>query len=498
MKLNKLLFSLLATSMTIGSLTACANVSAGEITIDHSALEDKIEVEKAEQKEEKVVKEEAKKEEAIVEEEEELYDCNGMEIVLAGWGDVREPEVKTSAQQEALWEYRNDMMEKHNFTFAERGMAGWNELLELLSTSTMAGDPAAEVFRIHVNFLDTAKNSGLLYDLATLDNIDVHDEKWGKPLTEKMSVGDSVYGLSPQENPLMCIYFNKRIFEEAGLDGDLLYDLQASGDWTWEKFEEISDILTQDFDNDGINDVNAINCNTYFFTQAAIFSNGGSFIGRDENGKYFNNMSSPETIEALEWAQKYWKTDNELIPEHWDGHRALFTSGKVAMYLAGAWESGVLSKTSNMPDEWGLVAFPKGPRADDYTALYSYDAYVIPASFSKEEAEAIALGYNMWTNQPPGYDGPDDWKLRQYPYYKDDRAIDETLTMLKYSDNPQIDNSSVLSAAGIVAAAIGSDIYFDRMSISEAIESRQSHWQIELDKINGVVSDSVATEEVAE
>ncbi|ONI44072.1 hypothetical protein AN641_08365 [Candidatus Epulonipiscioides gigas] len=472
MKLNKTLYLLL----TMGALTACgiSGANAGEKQATSSDISEKKDI--------KNIKENTA-EEIKITKKEDIRDLGGMNVVLAGWRDVNEPEIKKSSQDEALWEYRNDMMDTHNFTFAQKGMAGWNELLELMSTSTIAGDPAAQVFRIHVNFLEAAKNSGLCYDLATLDSIDVHDSKWGTPLTEKMTVGDSVYGLSPQENPLMCIYFNKRVFEEAGLAPDLLYELQASGEWTWEKFEEISDKITQDTDGDGNNDIHAINCNTNFFSQAAIFSNGGSFIGLDENGKYYNNMSSPETIAGLEWAKKYWNTDNEIIPEHWDGHRALFTSGKIGMYLAGSWE-GVVFTQDLMPDDWGMVAFPKGPDADGYTSLYSFDAYVIPSSYTKEEAENITFAYDMWTNAAPGYDGPEDWKISLYPHYRDERVIEETLTMLRNTTNPQVDHSNILSGAGIVTTNIGSDIYFDRQTVKEAIESRKSQWQIEIDKIN--------------
>lgn len=455
----KRIITLLLAASTIGALTACGSAeptSGTEVAVETEVVET------------------------------EEVDLGGMEIVLAGWGDIVEPKVKSSAQQEAMWEYRHDIMEKYNFTFEQKGLAGWNELLELLSTSTMAGDPAAELFRIHVNFLETAKNSGLLYDLATLKNIDVHDPKWGKPLTEKMTSGDAVYAVSPQESPLMCIYFNKRIFEEAGLDPNILYDLQASGEWTWDKFWEISNMITQDVDNDGVNDIYAINCNTYFFAQAAIFSNGGSYVGRNADGTYFNNTSSPETVEALEWSKRYWDTDNEIIPEHWDGHRALFTSGKIGMYLSGAWEASVFTQEA-MPDDWGLVAFPKGPSADTYTSLYSFDGYVIPASFSKEEAEAIAFAYNMWTNPTPGYEGKDDWKTVLYPVYRDERAIEETLTMLKNSSNPQLDHSSILYSAGIIPGTIGSDVYWDKMTVKEAIESREFQWQAEIDKINSAI-----------
>ncbi|WP_305767009.1 ABC transporter substrate-binding protein [Candidatus Epulonipiscium viviparus] len=477
MKFNKIL---LVSALMAGALTACGDSESA--VSEHTkidALKELVETVAAEAAAED--KKYDKMHQAIAENAER--DLGGMEIVMAGWGNVTEPEVKTSTQQEMLWEYRNEMMEKHNFSYEEKKMATWDGLLELMSTSTMAGDPAAQIFRIHVNFLEAAKNSGLLYDLASLDSIDVRADKWGKPLIDRMSDGDAVYGVSIVENPLICVYFNKRLFEEAGIDPELLYDLQAAGEWTWEKFEEISELVTRDLDNDGLIDIHAINCNPYFFTQAAVFSNGSSYVMMDEDGQYHNNLNDPKTRAAFEWARDYWQTDNEIMPENWDGHINLFLDGKVAMYLAGSWNAVAL-KPSAMADDWGMVAFPMGPSATEYPALYSYDAYVIPATYTKEEAENIAYAYDIFTNPAPGYDQPDDWKINLYSRFRDTRAVDETLTMLRNSKNPQLDHSSVLAGAGLQAGEIGSEIYTEEASIEQAIESRMSQWNIELDKIN--------------
>lgn len=44
--------------------------------------------------------------------------------------------------------------------------------------------------------------------------------------------GDSI-------EPKGGLYFNKRLLSEAGIEPQSIYDLQESGDWTWDKFEEI-------------------------------------------------------------------------------------------------------------------------------------------------------------------------------------------------------------------------------------------------------------------
>lgn len=416
---------------------------------------------------------------------EPVRDLGGMDIVLGAWGDLIEPEEKKSAQEEATWEFRHDNMEKYNYTFAQKSIGAWNELLELLSTSTMAGEPAAEIFRIHVNFIAAARDSGLLYDLATLDSLDLSDPKWSQPLIDTMTVGDSVYGVVPFGRPARVIFFNKRLFEESGLEPDLLYDLQASGEWTWDKFLEVCDKLTKDSDNDGVYDTHAMIMNQSIFANAAVFSNGSNYVGKDEDGKYVLNLEAPETLEALDWVVDFWATEYDVRPSHWNGHKEMFYAGQAAMYLGSEWECTTLTPDL-MTDDWGMVAFPKGPSADGYMAIFSDDAYVIPSSFTKEEAEDIAFAYNLWTTPPPGYDEPDAWKTSLYPLYRDERAIEETVAMLREPGVGVSDYSSLI-AGNIKTGTLIEDVYWNKASMIESIEAQKGIWQAELDKMNAAM-----------
>lgn len=414
--------------------------------------------------------------------EEPVRDLGGLVVTIASWADIKEPEEKKSAQEEALWEYRHEMMEKHNFGFEELALSTWDGTLELMSTSVLAGDPAAEIFRFNANYNGSAKESGLAYDLASLDSIDLTDAKWSQSLIEMMSDGDKVYGLSLFDRPKRLIFFNKRLFEEAGLDPELLYDLQASGDWTWDAFMEISEKLTRDTDNDGINDTYALIMNQTVFAQAATFSNGSSYVAVDENGDYINNLVSPESMAALEWCADYWATDFDIRPEHWNGHKDLFMSGGAAMYIGDEWESTNFTQEA-MPDDWGMVVFPKGPAADNYVVVYNEKAWVIPNSYTKEEAEDIAFALNLWTEPTPGYDEPDSWMTAQYPVYRDPRAVEETLVIAR-DPEVMLSDYALFIASKVRTSQAAEDVYWNRATPAEAVEAQVGIWQAELDKLN--------------
>ncbi|ONI46385.1 hypothetical protein AN641_01580 [Candidatus Epulonipiscioides gigas] len=473
MNLKKFLYIGLAT-LTIGSLTACGGDTESASTEDTKVVKEDI------KEEVKVVKEEVKEE--VEKEQEEVRDLGGLVVTIASWADVVEPNEKKSAQEEALWEYRHEMMEKHNFKFEELALTTWDGMLELMSTSTLAGEPAAEIFRFQSNFNLAAKNSGLAYDIATLDSIDLTDSKWSSTLIDIMTEGDSVYGLATFGRPSKVLFFNKRILEEAGIEPDSLYDMQANGTWTWEAFMELSEKVTQDTDNDGVNDIYMLPMHSGSFAQATIFSNGGSYLGIDENGDYFNNLESPESIEAFEWIADYWKTDYDAYPSHWNGHLEMFTTGKTAFFLGDEWQCTVLTPTA-MSDDWGMVAFPKGPSGDNYIGIYSDAAWVIPNTYTKEEAEDIAFALDIWTNKAPEYDYEEIWMTELYPLYRDARAIEETLAMLRQPENAKAFHASFL-AQNIKINQAFDDVFWNKTTPMEGLEAQRGLWEAEIKKLN--------------
>ncbi|OON95044.1 MAG: hypothetical protein ATN31_02055 [Candidatus Epulonipiscioides saccharophilum] len=108
------------------------------------------------------------------------------------------------------------------------------------------------------------------------------------------------------------------------------------------------------------------------------------------------------------------------------------------MFLAIEWESTTLTQDL-MPDDWGLVCFPKCPNADDYCATYKDPGYVIPNSYSKEEAEDIAFALDLWYGGVPGYDDAEQWKTELYPLYRDERGIEESNVIARTPKNMRPD-----------------------------------------------------------
>lgn len=408
--------------------------------------------------------------------EEVAMDLGGMEIIIGDWWSSGEEAEPQTAQEEATREYRQMIQEKYNFTMKQVSLGGWGEHQETFTVSTMAEDPAAQIFVMAQGFVAQPLANGLFYDLSTLENFDFSEEKWNQQVIEQMTQGDAIYGMAAgRSEPTFGVFWNKRLFKEAGIDPNLPYDLQASGEWTWEKFEELCTKLTIDKDNDGINDTYAMANFSPEYYLAATMSNDAQFIGIDENGKYYNATTKPEFLEAMQWATSLIEKGYEMKqPEdaEWDWFISAFHDAKVAMQIAGEYKVGTWA---DMEDDFGFVLFPKGPKASDYRREVGDNIMVIPACYDKETAEKIAFAYNLWSNPTPGYEDEDDWKSSYYTAFRDERAVDETLAKMY---EPGVGRVSYLPLIyGLSYGDIVYDVYALGSTPAEKIEAVAGTWE---------------------
>jgi ABC-type glycerol-3-phosphate transport system substrate-binding protein len=415
--------------------------------------------------------------------EEEARDLGGMEIIVGDWWSSGEESAPQNAKDEATQEYRKEIQEKYNFKIKQVAISDWGGMQELFTTSVMAGDPKASVFILAPSWIAQPIANDLAYDLATIKSLDFSQSKWNKLVTELTTKGKSIYGMAAgKPEPRLGLFWNKRLFKEAGLDENLPYDLQKSGDWTWSKFEELCQKLTRDTNNDGKMDTYAmVNFSPELFS-GAIFSNNAEFITKGSDGKYANGTKSPEFLEALQWAVSLIQKGYEMpTPQdaNWDWFVSAFHDAKAAMiaseeYRVGTWK--------DMKDDFGFVLFPKGPKAKDYRTYFSDNVAVIPSCFDAETADKIAFAYNLYTNPTPGYEDEDSWKDSYYSLFRDERAVDETLALM-YKDGVGCVNY-INMIPNISIGDIAWDVYALVSTPAEKIEAISGTWQAAIDEAN--------------
>ncbi len=428
----------------------------------------------------------------------EARNLNGLQIII---GDTYSPEITpapTNAWEEARMLYREEIMQVHNCTIAAKKVADWEDMQEVFISSVEAGEPVAQVFELDYRYIAKPLSQGLFYDLATLDELGIslndrdRKDKWSDAVTKVMTKGKSIYGMrSEWMEPGGGVFFNKRLLEDAGLDPNLPYDLQARGEWTWSKFEEICEILTRDMDGDGQTDVYATCSDGTDTLQCLVSSTGKDFIAVDKAGLYYNNCKDETVLGAMEYAAELYEKGYEMPrPEHAtaDWYVTAFREGKAAMQFA---EEALCKPDAPygencMTDEIGFVVPPKPDGQEKYYTYVYGNVWVIPSCYDEETAADIAFAYDLYTNETPGYN--DEPALYQEPYYAhfdDERACDETLP---YYNDKRKDTVNFLTrylVDGLDIRDLTKHYPFAEKTPEECVEEVWDFWQKLIDASNG-------------
>jgi ABC-type glycerol-3-phosphate transport system substrate-binding protein len=367
-----------------------------------------------------------------------------MNIIIGNWGNdynVATFIPKNDAEEKTLAR-RKQIIAENDFIIQEKNIGTYSEMMQLVTTSIAAGQPAADVFTMEPAWVTPLKNQNLLYPISDSNAVDFSPKKpgdgrveWNQIIRDAFTFGGKTYAMGIGSGTAHVIFYNKRSFLEAGLDPDLPYDMQRDGAWTWDNFFEICKILTRDIDNDGIIDRYAL-CTTPFpdFVDAVIASNNANYIDRDPvTGKFSNATIRPEFIEGLQYVMKMRNEGVMMFPPpnaRWSWHYPLFADGTIAMRVE---DLGVWSQLKTMKDDWGMVLFPRGPRADTYRVYQRLRVLAVPAGFEPERVDTILRAVELWNT--PVDDTPNSWKDKYYHVFRDPRAIDETLAMLHNPDH---------------------------------------------------------------
>lgn len=307
-------------------------------------------------------------------------DLGGREIRISHWWDATP--VGDSEADELARERIKKVEEKYNVKIKYLNTEYWSTA-EKLSSSVMAGDPFAEIVRVPDGFIWGLMQGGFLTPLDdSLNNTRVEPE-----VVEAMRFGgEQVFGLESWFNPNDSgMFYNKRIFKEAGLKDP--QQLMDEDNWNWTTMLDAAKKLTVDNNGDGKADQYGLAGAHYIFSEQLIASNGG--IIYDEANKKVA-FDSPEAMEALNFEHSLYN-EHKVVKANegndWEDPAKYFAEGNIAMYPGGLWEieGRILDK---LKDEWGYVYFPKGPQASSFfDPLGQTAAYVIPKGV--ENADAI-------------------------------------------------------------------------------------------------------------
>jgi len=402
-----------------------------------------------------------------------------------------------SDYQEKQLEYRKKLLQKYKFTMTEKEIASWERMGQITATSIMAGKPAASIFVLQPDWALALYRQNLIYPVGKSKAVDwkaTTPIEWNRAVTSAFTFKNGRtqdayafaegYGGSYHA---ACVFFNKRLFREAGFPDNYLYDLQKSGQWTWDKFLEVAKKLTRDINNDGIPDTYAMPADlSTEILDAFVSGNGAMYVDKNKNtGMLELATKRPEFIQAVQFYMEVRdakvmkpKPPGENTP--WNWHIPEFNDGKVAMRIDQQYLA--TNDLRNMKDDWGMVLPPKGrnPKVKNYVVFNDENVRVIPAKgYTDAEIDAIIWAYQAWVTPPD-----DRWQQSEYPNYRDRRAVDETVAMIR--DQKLWQWKYHLHVPGLNRGGIAWEIWWHDGQPAQLVEKVTNNWNALIADANGL------------
>ncbi|WP_078381316.1 ABC transporter substrate-binding protein [Sutcliffiella halmapala] len=300
---------------------------------------------------------------------------DSVEITLAGWGGNPS---ETRLLKEAL-----DAFEEKHPNISVKHEVISDQYMDVMKTRLIGGE-APDVFYLDAFEAPALIETGVLEPLDdyVTDEFDVDD--FETPLLEAFQKDGVTYGF-PKDYSTLALFYNKKLFEEAGVEVPS----------TWDELREVSKVLTKD----GVVGLGVAPelARMYYIAEAT----GGEVV---KNGKA--NFGDAKVIEALQPIVDQRNIDKSAaqasdVGANWGGE--MFGQEKAAMVIEGNWAIPFLEDT--FPNvEYGTAELPT-VNGDKATMAYTV-SYVMNAASDKKEASWKLIefltgneGMEIWTSK---------------------------------------------------------------------------------------------------
>ncbi|MCM1047076.1 MAG: extracellular solute-binding protein [Clostridiales bacterium] len=353
-----------------------------------------------------------------------FYDSNNTDISdKSDWESCQDKEGQDEAtlSQNALNRQSHQMMfdnkskieEKYGIKFYFNNLT-YSGCKESINTSIMAGSPDCDIYLVEPGVGIPAQLNGLAVDLKTIlpEDDDIFTEQKN---VSYLDIGDGKACLivraeaQAQVASTYPLAFNVQMLEDNNLEDPR--DLWERGEWTWDKFNEYMQVLTQDTDGDGQIDQYGY-CGYENETLSELMMSNGTGIAMGPN----ESLSSSATGEVLQQIYDMYNVNNVCYPYDFtgtpsDSMRNQYTQGNIGFFPCAAWIQsgngdydwdGTLGTT--LPFDVAYVRWPVGPSGNKDTNAgknaLGGEFYMIAAG-GKNPEQAYHVLYDMWN----WYDG---------------------------------------------------------------------------------------------
>ncbi|HTL47977.1 MAG TPA: sugar ABC transporter substrate-binding protein [Verrucomicrobiae bacterium] len=267
------------------------------------------------------------------------------EIKVTFWGSPEEIEIITNSIKD--WQTAHPDIK---VVFEHTPYTGYDSKI----LTRIAGGAAPDIIATEVDYFVTFASKGVLENLSTYADADpeFHKEDYFPTILDRFTVGGNMYAVPRDVAPFACVFYNKKLFDEAGLQ-------YPTDDWTWDDMLRMARALTKKDESGRITQYGFYG----WAWQDFIYSNGGAIVDDVKNPKA-TRINEPAAIEGLQFYSdminlyKVMPTPVALANLGM-GIDLMFASGRLGMFLSGVWETPGLRRYDF---DWDVAMFPKSPK----------------------------------------------------------------------------------------------------------------------------------------
>jgi multiple sugar transport system substrate-binding protein len=267
------------------------------------------------------------------------------EVRVAFWGSPDEVNIITDAI--------NTWQKSHPEIAVKLDHTPYRGYVDKLLTR-IAGRSAPDIICTEVDLFVTFQARDVLLDLTPFVKAspEFSTKQFYPEIVNRFTVDGKLYAIPRDTAPFACVYYNKKLFDEAGVP-------YPKDDWNLDDLLDKARKLTKT-DKDG-------RVTQYGFYAWAwpnfVYAFGGSMVDDVRNPSKCT-LDSAESIAGLKFysdlINKYKVHPTSTAMTNLAmGVQGMFMTGRLAMFSSGIWETPGLRKMENL--DWDVAMFPKGP-----------------------------------------------------------------------------------------------------------------------------------------
>ena len=246
----------------------------------------------------------------------------------------------------------------------------------------LAGDDQFDIILPHSRSAFQYAIQNTLVNFNDVTTLHLDKEWWSQDIINSANINGHLYVLDGDISTHrleygFAMYFNKRIFDELGLDYPYL--MAQNGTWTFDEFSKLVKQGSKDLNGDGL--LKPEDDQFGYYTWPAygpiqvLYSGEQRIYTNDSKGVPKLTLNTPKTVEIFSKFFNLCKTEDAYLKPHAVTDKEdLFTAGRAMFADKGL---GSAKGMRSMNDEFGILPWPKFAQTDDYCTVINGHASLL-------------------------------------------------------------------------------------------------------------------------